>query len=273
MNTEFEEKSSPEIGSLRNTPENILKIFCSGSCRLLTTFANRNNVDVIHTLFGPYFDGTNFMGKFHDTKSHIQFIKFIRGYINFNNEIKKRILTCYNYEKWNRHGILEALHTVPEKLQNLRNQINNCDVYIFEICSLKLYYYHGVYCQYEQKYDKNIDDYDIIIQNESDLYNDLLEIKNLFPCKKIIFQCHFRPNIIYNDISKGIEKREIIYNTLLKFCSENDNCFLYDPSIILKNNNKLFDGDNHFYSTGYDASFEYVYNKYLCNKKNDSYFI
>ena len=123
-----------------------------------------------------------------------------------------------------------------------------------------------VYCQYEQKYGNNIDDYDIIIQNELELYNDLLKIKNLFPNKKIIFQCHFRPNIIYNNIKKIINNREIIYNTLVKFCNENNNCFIYDPSIILEKNKSLFDGDTHFNHKGLIESFNFLYNNFLINK-------
>lgn len=246
--------------------QNPLKIFCSGSCRLLTTFANRTNIDAIHTLYGPYFEGTNFMGKFHDTKQHIQFIKYIKGIKDFNSDdITKRILTCYNYTKWTKHGIFEALDTIPQKIINLRNQIDNCNVYVFEICSLKLYNYKGFYCQYEQMPNNDISDYNVIIQDEEDLYKDLGIIKEFFPNKKIIFQCHFRPNIIYNDSTKMIEKREIIYNTLLKFCNDNNNCFLYDPSIVLQKDNLLFDNDNHFYANGYDASFKYLCDNFLFN--------
>jgi hypothetical protein len=241
-----------------------MKVFCSGSCRLLTTFANKNNIDAIHTLYGPYFDGTNFIGKYHDTKQHIQFIRFLKGEIDFDdNDIRKRILTCYNYEKWNRHGILESMHTIPNKIANLRNQIDNCDIYIFEICSLKIYNYKGFYTQYEQMPNNDISDYNVVIQDKLDLFNDLFTIKNLFPNKKIIFQCHFRPNVIYNDETKAISKRETIYEVLLKFCNDNENCFLYDPSRVLIDNNNFFDGDNHFYENGYNASFKYLCDNYI----------
>ena len=70
---------------------------------------------------------------------------------------------------------------------------------------------------------------------------------------------------LYNDSTKMIEKREIIYNTLLKFCNDNNNCFLYDPSIVLQKDNLLFDNDNHFYANGYDASFKYLCDNFLFN--------
>lgn len=155
-----------------------MKVFCSGSCRLLTTFSNRNNIDAIHTLYGPYFEGINFIGKYHDAKQHIQFIKFLKGEIAIDDDyIRNRILTCYNYKKWKNHGILESMHTIPEKLDNLRNQIDNCDVYIFEICSLKIYNYKGFYCQYEQMPGNDISDYNVVIQND-------IELNNYFLIKK-----------------------------------------------------------------------------------------
>jgi hypothetical protein len=155
------------------------------------------------------------------------------------------------------------MHTIPNKIANLRNQIDNCDIYIFEICSLKIYNYKGFYTQYEQMPDNDISDYNVVIQDKLDLFNDLFTIKNLFPNKKIIFQCHFRPNVIYNDETKAISKRETIYEVLLKFCNDNENCFLYDPSRVLIDNNNFFDGDNHFYENGYNASFKYLCDNYI----------
>jgi len=69
-----------------------MKVFCSGSCRLLTTFKNTDSITVIHNLEIPHFKGTNFLGKFHDTKSHIQFIKFIKGEIDLDDNIKNVFL-------------------------------------------------------------------------------------------------------------------------------------------------------------------------------------
>ena len=138
-------------------------------------------------------------------------------------------------------------------------------IYIFEICSIKTYKYKGAYCQFEQNQNDDVSQYDINIQNEKELLDDLYVIKSFFPEKKIIFQCHFRPNIIYNDNTKRIENREFIYNTLKKFCDENNRCFLYDPSIILQQNNSLFDGDTHFTSRGFNKSFKFLYNNFLIN--------
>jgi len=113
--------------------------------------------------------------------------------------------------------------------------------------------------------DNDTSEYNIIIQTESELLNDLNIIKNYFPNKLIIFQCHFRPNIIYDDETKTITKREIIYNVLLKFCNENKDCILYDPSSLIKSNHNLFDGDTHFTDLGYVENFNIIYDNFLAN--------
>ena len=68
---------------------------------------------------------------------------------------------------------------------------------------------------------------------------------------------------------KTIENRELIYNTLKKFCDENNRCFLYDPSILLQQNNSLFDGDTHFNSRGFNESFKFLYDNFLIHNSNE----
>jgi hypothetical protein len=240
-----------------------MKVFCSGSCRLLSTIKNTKTIESIHSLEDPYFKGINFLGKFHDTKSHIQFIKFIKGEVELDDENLKNFFTAYNDDKWKNIRFFEPINTIPLKIDNLKKEIDNCDIYIFEICSIKTYKYKGAYCQFEQKENNDVSQYDITIQDEKELLDDLYVLKSFFPEKKIIFQCHFRPNIIYNDDKKIIKKREFIYNTLKKFCDENNRCFLYDPSILLAQNKNLFDGDTHFNSIGFNESFNFLYNNFL----------
>ena len=48
-----------------------MKVFGSGSCRLLTTIHNgRGKIEPIHSMFHN-FVGINFLGKQHNTKQHI----------------------------------------------------------------------------------------------------------------------------------------------------------------------------------------------------------
>lgn len=237
-----------------------MKVFSSGSCRLVTTINNgHGKVTPIHSMFYN-FVGCNFMGKFHNTKQHIQFIQWINDEIELPQNILQSFLTSYGfYQKLSKFDVNEPLEMNPIKKKNIKDQFNSCDCYIFEICSLKLYMRDGYQVQWELT-----NHYTESLQSESELYNDLKILCGLIPKgKKIIFQSHFRPNIIYNDPSKVIENREIIYNNLKKFCETEENVYLYDPSILLHKNKSLFDGDVHFNNIGHVASFNYLYENFI----------
>jgi len=200
------------------------------------------------------FKGINFLGKLHNTKQHIQFIKFIKDELTISKDILSKFLTSYA----NVFGC-EDESLLPLKKDNIKKQFDECEWYLFEICSLKLYKNNGFEVQYELT-----DEYNYILQTEEELFEDLQVIRHLIPFnKKILFQVHFRPNIIYNDANKIIENREILYNLINKFCEKNENTFIYDPSILIQTNHSLFDGDTHFNHIGHIESFNYIYNNYL----------
>jgi hypothetical protein len=103
-------------------------------------------------------------------------------------------------------------------------------------------------------------------QTYDDLLNDLSILKSLIPeGKKIVFQVHFRPNIIYNDQSQAIPNREEIYNCIKQFCDNTTNCYLYDPSLIIRGNLKFLNGPTHLKKKGHRASFNYMYDNYIAN--------
>lgn len=235
-----------------------MKIFSSGSCRLVTTINNGyDKVVPIHSMFHN-FVGINFLGKLHNTKQHIQFIKFIKDEIILPDDILSKFLISYG----GYHGdfsLCDDKSLLQLKKDNIKKQFDECDWYLFEICSLKLYKNNGFEVNFELT-----NEYNYILQTEEELLEDLEEIRKLIPFnKKILFQVHFRPNIIYNDSNKTIEKREILYNLINKFCEINENTFIYDPSILIKTNHSLFDGDTHFTNSGHIESFNYIYNNYL----------
>ena len=237
-----------------------MKVFSSGSCRLLTTLKNGyEKIEPIHSMFYN-FVGVNFLGKLHNVKQHIQFIKWINDEIELPQDILNCFLTsCSNISSG--IGIIEDKNTIILKKNKIKKSFNECDCFIFEICSLKLYQKNGYQVQFELT-----DDYICIIQTETDLYNDLIELCELIPKeKKIIFQIHFRPNIIYNDDTKIIDKREILYNVINKFCNMNVNIYLYDPSVLLRMDNSLLHDDTHFNHLGYELSFKYLYENFINN--------
>ena len=128
------------------------------------------------------------------------------------------------------------------KKKKIKELFRDCKYYVFEICSLKLYVKDGYQVQHELT-----NDHKFVLQSETDLYDDLKIIRDLIPKHGIvIFQTHFRPSFIYDDASRAIDKRKIIYNVVNKFCNANENTYLFDPSILLKADKSLFDGDTHF---------------------------
>lgn len=229
-----------------------MKVFTSGSCRLLTTINNgRDKLIPIHSMFHNFI-GINFLGKLHNTKQHIQFIKYINDEISIPEDILSKFLTSYSTLP-----DIEDKSLLEIKKQTIKNEFDHCDWYIFEICSLKIYKNNSFDVQYELT-----NEYEVHIQTEEELLEDLHIIRNLIPIsKKILFQVHFRPNIIYNN-NNVIEKREIIYNVINDFCNTTKNTFIYDPSILLQNTS-LFDGDTHFNNDGHIESFNYIYKNYI----------
>lgn len=236
-----------------------MKVFASGSCRLVTTIKDGfGKITPIHSMF-ENFSGINFMGKLHNTKQHIQFIKFIKDEIELPNFILPKFLTSYSDGSYGSPGPREDFLLLPCKKQNIKEQFDECEWFIFEICSTKLYQNNGYQVQFELT-----NDFECVLQTEEDLMNDLFLIRNLVPPNgKILFQVHFRLNKIYDDVSKTIENREFIFDTVSKFCEDNENTYIYDPSVLIQTDHSLFDGNIHFSESGHIESFKYICNNYI----------
>ena len=295
-------------------------IFASGSCRILTTlsygilaFSNEHSklimekINPIHTYEHKKIINNNnicesqngyrnYLGLMYNTRQHIQFLKFIKDEIKIPDSIMSKFI---------RYNSKEELEL---RKNTIKKQFDDCEWYIFEISSLKLYntsvnlleiaentftqirtiLYNSVNTNnliiseletemqelYKYVNSKNIYEIspDIIgfeqeptaMLTEEALLADLCTIRNLIPKdKKILFQTHFRPQIIY-DNDNIIENREIIYNIVNKFCEDNEKTYIYDPSVLLKTNIEYIESDNsHFTIKGYYASIEYIYDTYL----------
>jgi len=142
---------------------------------------------------------------------------------------------------------------IKKREQTVRAALDLCNTYIFEICSIKVFEKDGYQLQTNLINKKNIPDYTSYLQTETDLYNDLQILRNMIPKeKKIIFQCHFRPNIILNKPSLEIKNRELIHKVLTEFCKSTENTYLNDPNIIMAYDNSLLGHDlNHFSKKGH----------------------
>lgn len=231
------------------------KIFASGSCRLLAALRDgRGVLESIHSLYHNFI-GPNFLGKFHNTKQHIQFIDWIYERVEIPEEWLKHIFTQVN----------ETL--LPDRPRNnqewrktrkvIRNNFSDCDFYMFEICSTKIYEVNNIQMQNElwpkrPSYE----------QSESQIIDDLEHLVNILPENaKVLFQCHFRPNIYEDNPDLAISNREVIYTALKNFSHNNPNIFLWDPSQLLKQDKTCFGGDqNHFsFEHGLEQNFNRLF--------------
>lgn len=229
-------------------------IFASGSCRLMTSINDgRDELIPIHSMYCNFI-GTNFLGKFHNTKQHIQFIEWILGKKELPLSISKKFFTHVNKAlgSFKKRPNIDNVD-LQTKRKNIRESFHNCDCFIFEICSIKKYEIEDYQVQHEL-----CSDYNMSIQTRQEIYEDLLYLLTLLPSnKKIIFQCHFRPNI-YNHKSKSIKNREIIYDILKEFCDNNDRLFLHDPSHIIKNDRSTLNNPGHWSPRGHEKNFKRI---------------
>ena len=105
----------------------MIKVFSSGSCRLLTTINNGyEKIEPIHSMFHNFI-GINFLGKLHNTKQHIQFIKYINDKIEIPKNILKSFLTSYGLYSNSRNG-MESLELNPSKKKILKIYLKTANI-------------------------------------------------------------------------------------------------------------------------------------------------
>jgi hypothetical protein len=230
------------------------KIFASGSCRVLLSIkAGRGVIEPIHSLMHN-FVGINFLGKFHNTKQHIQFIDWIHERVEIHEDWLKHIFTKMN------ETLLPGKARTPGSLLDIRKAIrssfSDCDFYMFEICSTKIYEVNNIQMQCElwtgpPTYE----------QSESQIIDDLEHLVNILPENaKVLLQCHFRPNIYGENQNLAIPNRELIYTALKKFSDNNSNIFLWDPSQLLNQDKTCFGNDyTHFSQHGLEQNFNRLF--------------
>jgi len=98
------------------------------------------------------FTGINFLGKLHNTKQHIQFLKYIRGEINIPDSILPKFLTSYNAYHYTCGRKCEDFSLLPLKKDSIQTQLEECEWCVFEISSLKLYKKNGYRSRFRFRY-------------------------------------------------------------------------------------------------------------------------
>lgn len=169
------------------------------------------------------FVGTNFLTKLHNTRQHIQFVKFITGEATPPSPILPRFLTTMN-------ATLEPYRqrqNVQQSLNNLSSQWSNIDLFVFEICSTKLYELNDHQVQTELAPDVPV----AHTMTEDEIVADLMELKSLVDGRPIILVPHFRPHLYGR--GEVIECRETIFKAIVRYCEISGDTFV-DPSDLIK---------------------------------------
>jgi hypothetical protein len=223
----------------------MIRVFASGSCRILSSIhllpELDSNINVLNSLESN-FHGTNFIGKLHNVKQHIQFIRLLRNEIHIPDHIMNLFLTMLSTKDrltslFRYFTLYKILPDVPT-LEILKSKFAECDVYVFEICSIIDYVMEGYQVQNELLTEYNVSATRL---TQDDLEDDIEELLSLIPSgKSVIFQCHFR---------NGGKSRESIYNALIKIKEKYPHITVYDPTFISRSDCNMYD-DKHFNGNG-----------------------
>ena len=218
-----------------------------GSCRILTPLFYLNNANrvIYNSLINWYerkaFIGNHFMGKLHNTKEIIQFIKLIKGDINLSDKVMKLFLTSFSISIFHKNVPREKN---PENaLKRIINQFKknylSIEKIFIEISSLKIYKYCDNYVMLEHISHKNpyINDYKSLMykQDENELINDLELIVDLLGSTKIVFVSHINYPALNN--------RLIIKKSLEFICNKYNIPLILPYEEVLNKNNKLLQKD------------------------------
>ena len=229
------------------------KAFGSGTCRLLhTLYVGQNTINSIHSYCGSAFHGNNFMGKQKNSRNHIQFLKYIKGEIDLPLDIKNDFFSAYHieYEEYKRPKDPNA------NLQTLRSEFDTCDVYLFEIASIKIQT-RGQYCVSDENTSNCIQS----VQTKEELICDLEEIIRLVGVnKKVIFLNHLRLDQFEG--GPAIENRETVYSAIYETCQKNPNIYQYDPTLMVKTKldyKRYFSDPWHYTQEGLNNNFMNLY--------------
>lgn len=245
-------------------------VFGSGTCRLLHTLhIGSCKINAIHSYSGRDFHGNNFIGKQKNSRNHIQFLKYIKNKIELPDDIKNDFFSVYHKE----YDSNKRPENPDLNLQIIKDNFDNCDIYLFEISSIKIQMRGDYYIS-----DENTRDFNQFVITKEELKTDLEEIIRIVgEEKKIIFLNHLR----LNQFGGGpiIENRETIYSSIFEVCQKYENVYQYDPTIIVKNKEdyKRYFGDPwHYTPEGMILNFDNIYslmNKIMNNIPIESIFI
>jgi hypothetical protein len=223
-----------------------MSITLFGSCRIRNIAeSNTINKEITYT---------------HCTKEVLQCIKFIRGELDIPEKYR---LYCF------RKSILDnAPISFDEKYNKMLNLSKLC---IIEICSAKQYIHNNFYLHHisvDKRFKHHnislsediLNNYRIKKQSDSEIENDILEIKKLLYPTKLIIVSH------YNSKLNGefIESRNHLIQLLDRICRRHSIIFINPTSVLshLSQEDVLEKDLGHYTKLG-DSEFAKFMNEYI----------
>lgn len=166
-----------------------IKVSLFGTCRL--------------SCIRQHFDCTDFddaISYVHSTKEIVQLIKYITGQIEIPDDINR---FCFRTAILNKQPVAYS--------DRFREQFEQTDIFVMEICSIKKYIYQGYYLHHlavdtrlkfcSETPEKVIRETKVVRQDRSEVEEDIDEILSLIHPKKVLFVSHI--NAVVNNRKQG----------------------------------------------------------------------
>lgn len=231
------------------------KVFTSGSCRLLGLFdeniLNDKVINSIHNLNFMSYGGVNFCGKLHTARQHLYFLKLICEDIHLEHDDLTKLLSMY-FQRKEYYSKYLPNYDFNESISNIRKEIFNTRIFIFEICYFYDYINPINYVPRQKELiDTNDFDNNYYYNNINLIKNDIKEliqyVNDKFNNPIILFFGPVRYWVIDNDLNYKPHK-QIIYDTLNETEKYFSNVKIIDPIQFLDKND--FADQWHFNSNG-----------------------
>ena len=194
-----------------------MNIYRIGSCRIFR-INSRFKIFRINSRFKKFNFINNPIGHTHTPCEAIQLVNFVRGQKKIPSHLLKYIFTFYGGDQYKKN--IEDIYKKNQK------DIDNADVYLVELCSLKLIKYKDIYFQISRfdscsKWNIEKPSNDILNLIERSFYtykmfhDDILKLSKLLDNKPIIFTGHIN---IKNQNGVYFEGRQQVNEWIKRVC-------------------------------------------------------
>jgi hypothetical protein len=247
-------------------------VFCSGSCRLMTTVSDgRGRLDPVHSMCRN-FVGCNFLTKLHTPQQHAQFLRHLAGTAVVPDRCAPHVYTVHNARMLS--GFPDH-HDPATSLATIRRRLPEVDVFMFEVCSLKhfrdvatgVYYQmellpHAAQHTYEESAMETEQDVAAAVTQLLDLVRDVYGED-----KHVVLMGALRPHL-YGACERPLVSRETIHQALNAL--GRPNVRYVDPTNAVLSAGvpwqHVVQGDHrHWTDHGFHVFFEYLCRFITCN--------